>query len=239
MSEVPAGSTLIGPSRPAMCQRGGRPVAREHTPNLDTGCCRRCGTPATPYDQWAEWYDGWMRGSGALANTVALVRRLLTPILDRSMIDLGCGGGLIGRAMMAEGWSVFGVDASIGQLELAASRLTHIRHATAMATGLPDESTGVVISTWTATDIPWVPLLDEAWRLLRPGGTFVAVNADPVRTPALAVDGVRAHIGSRELSYPGMMAPLWGQRWAIREMVRNGGNRLPLLGLRVTKEVQN
>src|SRR4051794_33598097 len=119
MSEVPTSSTLVSPSRPLMCQnaRSSR-WYREHTPNPDTGRCRRCGSPATAYDQWAEWYDGWMRGSDALNNTIGLTRRLLTPVTERSMIDLGCGGGLVGRAMMVDGWSVLGVDASIAQLEL-------------------------------------------------------------------------------------------------------------------------
>lgn len=193
---------------------------------------------SSPYDEHAQWYDEVMRASDFVPVTVSALRSmLLAPTyIDESVVDLGCGTGLISEGLVREGWQVTGVDSSAVMLELAKPRLSHTVHASVVDTGLPSQSTGVVMSTWTHTDVPWPGLVTEAYRLLRPGGWFVYVGGDPAAMPEPSPDGVRARVGWKKLSYSEVLDPLRTSWWWWDHVQRSSfEQRLPLLRIRAVK----
>ncbi len=104
-----------------------------------------------------------------------------------AVIEIGVGTGLnlplYGPAVQ----HVIGVELSDGMLAIAQKRLTDegldnvgLRQGDAQALDLPSESADTVISTFTFCTIP-DPLAAsrEAYRVLRPGGTFILAEHGP------------------------------------------------------------
>lgn len=94
------------------------------------------------------------------------------------VIDLGCGTGLSCAPLHLSGREVIGVDPSPAMLARAVghSRITSPWQSDAAATGLPDHSADTVITS-NLLHIHPDPrqVLDEAWRLVAPGGLLVVV----------------------------------------------------------------
>ncbi len=106
---------------------------------------------------------------------------------ERPLLDLGCGDGLIGRALFgATGGVDAGVDPWMAQLRRAA-RSGVYRHAV-LADGYhlpyPDGAYATVFSNSVLEHIPDVELVvREVGRVLRPGGRFVfTVPSDAFRS---------------------------------------------------------
>ncbi|MFD2371873.1 class I SAM-dependent methyltransferase [Brevibacillus sp. GCM10020057] len=110
-------------------------------------------------------------------------RQAMQSILDprgKRVVDAGCGGGIYSKAwadMGAE--SVIGVDFSEVMLKAARDncreekRITFLRRA-AHATGLPDSSADVVFARALVHHLLELePFVEEAWRLLAPGGVLI------------------------------------------------------------------
>ncbi|MDR0285146.1 MAG: class I SAM-dependent methyltransferase [Propionibacteriaceae bacterium] len=108
-------------------------------------------------------------------------------------VDLGCGTGLSAAPLVRAGWTVVGVDASLPMLDRAraAGRITRGIPADAAATGL-DHATAdaVVIANLLHLHPDPVAVLDEARRIVRPGGVIVCLwpAATATFTRALAAD---------------------------------------------------
>jgi ubiquinone/menaquinone biosynthesis C-methylase UbiE len=98
---------------------------------------------------------------------------------DPSILDLGAGSGRFGRAFAAAGDDYVGVDLSSGMLQVFASRhLGGKRAALVQADGcaLPfvDASFDAVLLIAVFGDLlDWRPMVDEARRVLRSGGTVI------------------------------------------------------------------
>jgi len=101
----------------------------------------------TRYDEIASWYDATFRPSLTPSEIDAL-ERLLGPG-DGRCLDLGCGTGGAAPVLEALRWSVVGVDASEGLLEIARAR-----GVAASVDLLPfgDECFGAAVSIWIHTD---------------------------------------------------------------------------------------
>ncbi|MEP2531937.1 methyltransferase domain-containing protein [Shimia sp.] len=130
-------------------------------------------------------------------------------------IELGCGTGYVSGWMHRRGAKVTAIDISSEQLATARSIADeHGAHITfiegnAEDTGLPDAAFDFAISEygasiWCAPD-KW---LQEAWRLLRPGGRLVFLGNHPLSLICSPLDGSPAERTLRR-PYRGM----WGADW--------------------------
>ncbi|PJE25955.1 Methyltransferase domain-containing protein [Pseudooceanicola antarcticus] len=78
------------------------------------------------YDQWAESYDSEL--DDARYATPSRIARALKPLLKEAelaapVLDFGCGTGLSGEALAAEGFTrIHGADVSTGMLEMARAK---------------------------------------------------------------------------------------------------------------------
>jgi SAM-dependent methyltransferase len=126
------------------------------------------------YDVEAERYDA-SRGGVPRAQSAARAVLALVPERARTLLDVGCGTGLVSQRLSRPGLRVFGVDASPGMARVAAGRL-----GPALVLGdsrrLPfaDASVDAVSAVWLLHLIPEASaVVAECARVLRPGGMFV------------------------------------------------------------------
>ncbi len=108
----------------------------------------------------------------------------LVPVSDRDVVDVGCGGGALVRALAARGARVTGVE--ISEEQLAAARRddggSGARYAVGVGQQLPlaDGSVDVVVFMRTLHHVPVEDMgsaLREARRVLRPDGAGVCGRA--------------------------------------------------------------
>ncbi|WP_228813946.1 MULTISPECIES: class I SAM-dependent methyltransferase [Nocardia] len=125
-------------------------------------------------------------------------RRLLAELVQASgaapgnaAVDIGCGPGKLVRALGAavgpQG-TVAGIDPSAAAVDYNRRRDVHPNHryiqAPAQALPLPDASVDVVTCTFVMHHIPGEhreAAVAEMWRVLRPGGRLLLVDARPTR----------------------------------------------------------
>jgi SAM-dependent methyltransferase len=126
------------------------------------------------YDLEAARYDA-TRGGVPRARSAARAVLALVPEHARTLLDVGCGTGLVSERLTRPGLRVYGVDASIGMARVAALRI-----GGGLALGdsrrLPfaDGSLDAVSAVWLLHLMPDAPaVIAECARVLRPGGTFV------------------------------------------------------------------
>ena len=119
------------------------------------------------------------------ASWADLIGELVDP-RDAVVVDVGCGGGTYTRAWTALGARrVVGVDSSVPVL--ASAREDHgalpgveFRLGDAADTGLPSGLADVVFQRALIHHVPdLAPLVAEARRLLRPGGTYLVQDRTP------------------------------------------------------------
>ncbi len=99
-------------------------MARE---NLSGQYASDTATIRALYDDWAPAYDGEIEGYGYEAPAVAAQRMagLADPSNDR-LLDVGCGTGLVGKALGDLGWRhVEGADVSEASLRIASTAQTY------------------------------------------------------------------------------------------------------------------
>ncbi|GHF71186.1 methyltransferase [Kitasatospora xanthocidica] len=105
------------------------------------------------WDTIADWYAGLLRTGSAMHefNRDVLLGLLPGELGGCRVLDLGCGEGIVARALAARGASVAGIDPSPRMIE----------HARAAAAGGPGTVTyavddGCVLSTVAAESVDWV-----------------------------------------------------------------------------------
>jgi SAM-dependent methyltransferase len=128
--------------------------------------------------------DGWSSGD-AYEGYIGRWSRLVAPVFldwldvppDARWLDVGCGTGILARAILEHGEprSVVGVDPSAPFLEHArtatADPRARFEHGSADATGQPDASVDAVVAGLVLNFVPDLPAaLAEAQRVVRPGG---------------------------------------------------------------------
>ncbi len=109
----------------------------------------------------------------------------LDPNRGYDILDLGCGGGdLLGNlsASIAPGSTLVGIDASEPAIESAAAnypRVDFVRHRFVDALDFDDDSFDLVVSVDLVECIPnKTALLDEVFRILKPGGRVLFAHWD-------------------------------------------------------------
>ncbi|ANX03232.1 malonyl-ACP O-methyltransferase BioC [Immundisolibacter cernigliae] len=147
---------------------------------LDTRRVRRA------FDRVAAGYET----RAVLQRTVeahCLARLDLVRLAPQSILDLGCGPGVAGRALLKRyrGAQVTGIDFAPAMLRVARQRrrwFSAQRFVCADAQALPlaADSVDLVFSNLT---VQWcndpAAVLAEAWRVLRPGGLFMFTSLGP------------------------------------------------------------
>jgi len=126
------------------------------------------------YDAEAARYDA-MRGGVPRAGSAARAVLALVPARTRTLLDVGCGTGLVTERLARPGMRVFGVDASPGMVRVAAGRVGHsLVLGDCRRLPFADGSLDAVSAVWLLHLLPDAPLVvAECARVLRPGGVFV------------------------------------------------------------------
>lgn len=105
----------------------------------------------------------------------------------KTVLDVGCGDGQIGRALSANGAAVVGVDPTWGQISVAAERGNGPLYVCASASSLPlaNASCDAVLACLVFEHIDDVDsAIAEISRVLKPGGMFAFfLNHPLLQTP--------------------------------------------------------
>lgn len=142
---------------------------------------------------------------------IYLFDQLLKGRFDASMsvLDAGCGGGRNIRYMLESGYEVFAVDRmpeAVAQVRELAARLAprlpldNFRVEPVERMGFPSDRFDRVVSSavlhFARDDEHWNAMVDEMWRVLRPGGILFARLASTVGVEARVVPlgGRRYHL---------------------------------------------
>jgi ubiquinone biosynthesis O-methyltransferase len=136
------------------------------------------------YDRDAEhWWDGSQKWLRALQNLVPARLTFFDRLASwpqRTVLDLGCGGGFMSEALASRGADVIGVDVSSNAIAIAmrhaASRGLPIRYLVGSGEDLPLASHCVdcVVCVDVLEHVDCLDhVLDEISRVLRPGGLFL------------------------------------------------------------------
>lgn len=143
---------------------------------------------AAPYDEIADWYETVFLASqraggapGAYADALGIDRALVELLGEGegTCLEVGCGTGIYAERVRGLGWQPVGVDLSAGMLHHAKPRLP-VARADACRLPCTPESLEAVTSVMVHTDLPeYAPVLEEAHRVLKPGGVFVHVGVHP------------------------------------------------------------
>lgn len=175
------------------------------------------------YDGWAAIYDDDLASWGYTvpeALAAALVERFAetaTPLDTVSVLDAGCGTGLIGRAMQHHGIeSIDGIDASVESLSKAADSGVY-RNLTAIDLSAPlplrDASYDAVVCGGVLTYLQDVEtVLGEFLRVTAPSGWVIATqrtdlweerDCDAVIERLCTMGGCTAEVGEPQPYLPG------------------------------------
>jgi 2-polyprenyl-6-hydroxyphenyl methylase/3-demethylubiquinone-9 3-methyltransferase len=193
--------------------------------------------PRRPPNDLAQYDDlagDWWRPDGEFAALHWLARaraRLIPPAgPGASLLDVGCGGGLL--APHVRGYRHVGVDLTASALEIAARHGVEGVQADAAALPFDDASFDVVVAGEVLEHVRDLEgTVGEALRVLRPGGTFVCdtINSTAVARFALVTVAERLP-GGPPL---GCHDPrLFVTPARLRELCARGGLELHLIGLR-------
>ena len=142
-------------------------------------------------DGWKESARAWIEAVGTdgdWGRKYVLDAPMIGRVAGRgfsSAIDIGCGEGRFCRMMKAQGISVVGIDPT-AELIAQAHHLDpggDYRIGRAEALNMRDRSFDLAVSYLSLIDIPDTKsAIQEIYRLLRPGGTFLLANLQSFNT---------------------------------------------------------
>lgn len=139
---------------------------------------------AQRYDAWAEGYDDDLASWSYQAPAVVAETVVSRHPAAVSALDVGCGTGLVGRALRARGFAgrILGLDASPASRTLAqqCGAYSSVEHAD-LQERLPfgDDSVDALVCVGVMT---YLPEVERVWRefarVTRPGGLVVATQRE-------------------------------------------------------------
>ncbi|AWZ17960.1 class I SAM-dependent methyltransferase [Streptomyces sp. ICC1] len=150
------------------------------------------------YDAEAEAYDA-TRGGAPRAEAAAAAVLGLLPAATGTLLDLGCGTGIVTARIAAArpGLRVLGADASYGMAAMARSRGVPVVLASGARLPVRPGSLDAVSAVWLLHLLrapgAVAAVIAEAGRVLRPGGVFVTtVDKDAAHDVGSDIDEVLA-----------------------------------------------
>ncbi|MFB7255886.1 class I SAM-dependent methyltransferase [Streptomyces nojiriensis] len=148
------------------------------------------------YDAEAEAYDTTRGGIPRAEAAAAAVLELL-PADAHTLLDIGCGTGIVTSRISRPALRVLGADASHGMAAVAVRRGVPVTLADAARLPVRSQSLDAVSAVWLLhllREPGLVPaVIAEAARVLRPGGVFLAtVDKDSAHDVGSDIDAVFA-----------------------------------------------
>jgi len=144
---------------------------------------------AVRYDEWAQSYDDDLTSWSYQAPTVVAEAVVTRHPAAGSVLDVGCGTGLVGRALRVRGFAgqILGLDISEASLEIARQHGAYDSLEQAdLQRPLPieDDSVDAVVCVGVMTYLPDVEAVwREFARVARPGGIVVATQREDLWQP--------------------------------------------------------
>jgi SAM-dependent methyltransferase len=150
----------------------------------------------TAYDEMAAEYavDGERNAYNALYERPATIA-LLGSVVDRDVLDVGCGSGPLAAWLIAQGACVTGFDTSARMIELARARALPKASFSVADLGAPlrhlaDDRFDLVVASLVLHYLrDWVGPLRELRRVVRPGGALVFSTHHPASDIRLSRSG--------------------------------------------------
>ena len=175
------------------------------------------------FDAWSSFYDLWLVQRLTYQPVHDAVVRVLSRHEPRTLLDVGCGTGLLTRRIRRAlpGASVVGCDFSHGMLRQAEEHGHGHAWAHGDATSLPfrDGCFDTIVSTEAFHWFPDQPAaVAECFRVLAPGGRLVVALVNPPVEPMSSA----MYLGSRLVGQPFY----WPTRRRMRELVEAAGFRV-------------
>jgi predicted TPR repeat methyltransferase len=139
---------------------------------------------AERYDQWARSYDDDLTSWSYRAPEVVAETVVTRHPTAGSVLDVGCGTGLVGRALRGRGFEgrVLGLDISPASLEIArqGGAYDSLERADLQAPlALDDDAVDAVVCVGVMTYLPGVEAVwRELARVARPGGLVVVTQRE-------------------------------------------------------------
>lgn len=136
------------------------------------------------YDEWAGSYDDDLAAWSYQAPAVVVGTVLTRHPEAASVLDVGCGTGLVGRELRLRGYAgrLTGLDLSEASLELARETGAYDaleRADLQQALAIEDHSVDAVVCVGVMTYLPDVePFWRELARVVRPGGLVVVTQRE-------------------------------------------------------------
>jgi predicted TPR repeat methyltransferase len=147
------------------------------------------GEVAGRYDEWAQTYDDDLTSWSYQAPSVVAETVVRRHPAAESVLDVGCGTGLAGRALRARGFAgrLLGLDISQASLEIARESGAYDsleRADLQQRLALEDDSVDAVVCVGVMT---YLPDVESVWRELarvaRSGGLVVVTQREDLREP--------------------------------------------------------
>lgn len=149
---------------------------------------------ADHYDRWAEAYDDDLVRWSYRAPEVAARAVLDASPHPDSLLDVGCGTGMVGAALRAGGYTgtLTGLDISEDSLARARHRYDDVRVADlTRPLDLPDDAFGALTCVGVMT---YLPDVEATWReftrVVQPGGRIVMTQREDLWEPRACQDAV-------------------------------------------------
>ncbi|MET9958649.1 class I SAM-dependent methyltransferase [Streptomyces sp. NPDC006326] len=152
--------------------------------------------PLLDYDAEAQAYDA-TRGGTPRAEAAGRAVLALLPATAGTLLDLGCGTGIVTARLNRPGLRTYGADASYGMAAMAARRGVPVVLASGTRLPLRSRSLDAVSAVWLLHLLrepgTVAHLVAEAGRVLRPGGVFITtVDKDAAHDVGSDIDALLA-----------------------------------------------
>ena len=158
--------------------------------------------------QWTEAVQDWIETDQAVRTGMldSWMLEALGDVLGKKVIDIGCGEGRFSRLLSEQSATVTGIDLTEPLIErareLGSDKETYLQGDAENLEGVGDETFDLAVSYIVLVDLlDYRRSIQEAYRILRPGGRFVVCNVHPMRTASINIAGwIRDQ--RRKLFYP-------------------------------------